>query len=113
MNLGYFEARRATGRIPAIPAARLTAMMDLMNTADAMITATVVEPVGNLAAVPFVQRMGGMCVGRLDEHTPEVGPLVSEIWVVPWAGYQAWFEHATGLGATWIQTLAAAALDGP
>lgn len=116
MKLGYFDqlAVRPGASRRYSAALALTAMMDLMQTGvDAMITATVVEPVVNLAAVPFVQRMGGVCVGRLDEHTPEVGPLVSEIWVVPRAGYTAWVEGAPGRGAAWIRGLAAAALEAP
>ena len=114
MSLGYFDqlAVRPGASRRYSAALALTAMIDLMRTgADAMITATVVEPVVNLAAVPFVQRMGGVCVGRLDEHTPEVGPLVSEIWLVSRAGYEGWLNGAPGRGAAWIRQLAMAALE--
>ena len=109
MALGYFDqlAVRPGASRRYSAALALTAMMDLMESgADAMVTATVVEPVVNLAAVPFVERMGGTCVGRLRETDPHVGVLVSDIWVVPRAGFEAWMEHAPGLGARWIRTLA-------
>ncbi len=113
LTLGYFDqlAVRPGASRRYSAALALTAMMELMEGgADAMITATVVEPVVNVAAVPFVQRMGGQCVGRLAETDPHVGDLVSEIWVVTQAGYAAWVEHAPGMGARWIQRLACAAL---
>lgn len=113
MSLGYFDQLAVRPGAPRrySAALALTAMMDLMHTgADAMITATVVEPVVNLAAVPFVQRMGGVCVGRLDEHTPEVGDLVSEVWVVSRAGYERWLAEAQGLSVAWIQDIAKSAL---
>ena len=109
MSLGYFDqlAVRPGASRRYSAALALTAMVDLMQTGvDAMITATVVEPVVNLAAVPLVKRMGGVCIGRLDEHTPEVGDLVSDIWVVARDGYERWMTTAQGPGASWIQHLA-------
>jgi|GEM_PF-2949664 len=113
LTLGYFDqlAVRPGASRRYSAALALTAMMDLMeNGADAMITATVIEPVVNLAAVPFVTRMGGVCVGRLQEKDPHVGDLVSEIWVVARAGYEEWMANAPGVGAGWIRTLAKEAL---
>lgn len=113
LTLGYFDqlAVRAGASRRYSAALALTAMMELMEGGtDAMITATVVEPVVNFAAVPFVQRMGGQCVGRLAERDPHVGALISEIWVVTQAGYAAWMQHAPGIGARWIRRLASDAL---
>lgn len=113
LTLGYFDqlAVRPGASRRYSAALALTAMMELMEGGtEVMITTTVVEPVVNFAAVPFVQRMGGQSVGRLAETDPHVGALVSEIWVVTRTGYSEWMQHSRSLGARWIRRLAGDAL---
>ena len=50
---------------------------------DYVISSTVIKPVTNLAAVPYLQFLDGTQVGILDEVDPVVGQLVSDIWLAP------------------------------
>jgi hypothetical protein len=44
-----------------------------------VLTTTVVEPIVNAAALPLLARVGAREVGRLAEHYPEVGSIVSAV----------------------------------
>jgi hypothetical protein len=44
-----------------------------------VLTTTVVEPIVNAAALPLLARVGAREVGRLAEHYPEVGAIVSAV----------------------------------
>ena len=113
-RLGYYDQLAVTrqGGRRYGSALALTALVDLMQQgADYLVTATVTEPVENLAAVPYLRRLGGHTVGRLDEHYPAIGPLVSDIWVVPRAGYSAWMDGASTLAERWIRDLALGAVQ--
>jgi ribosomal protein S18 acetylase RimI-like enzyme len=46
---------------------------------EAMFATTVVEPVCNRASIPFLESVGGMRVGIIDEFYPEFGNLVSAV----------------------------------
>ena len=50
---------------------------------DYLFSSTVIKPVINQAAVPYLQYLGGKRVGILDEEDPVVGQLVSDIWLAP------------------------------
>lgn len=112
-TLGYYDQLAVTrrgGRRYA-SALALTALVDLMEQgADHLVTATVTAPIVNLAAVPYLQRLGGQCVGRLDEHYPVIGALVSDIWVVSRQGYETWMAGASTLSERWIRDLALSAV---
>ena len=112
-QLGYYDqlaVTRGNGRRYA-SALALTALVELMDQgAEYLVTATVSEPVKNLAAVPYLERLGGHVVGRLDEHYPEVGPLISDIWIVPRSGYISWLKGASRVSEVWIRDLALGAV---
>ena len=58
----------------------LCAMLDLLADHRHVLTTVVHAPVKNLAALAFVQRLGGRFVGELDEHYPEVGHIRSGLY---------------------------------
>ncbi|TVQ89587.1 MAG: hypothetical protein EA397_14525 [Deltaproteobacteria bacterium] len=84
-SLCYFDqlAVRRTGyrshRFGAAMALR--AVLDIVPDHDYLVTATVVEPVCNLAAVPYLRRVGARIVGRIDETYPVIGDLKSDVWL--------------------------------
>lgn len=43
---------------------------------------TVHKPVLNIAAVPFIKKADGGLVGRIDEYYPEVGNILSDIYLI-------------------------------
>ena len=66
------------------PVIAIVSIMDFMRQEpDYVISSTVIKPVTNLAAVPYLQFLGGTQVGILDEVDPVVGQLVSDIWLAP------------------------------
>lgn len=64
-----------------------------------LVTTTVRHPVRNLAAVPFLERLGGRVVGVLDEVYPSFGPLVSDLWIAERKDCIACLETTTTPGA--------------
>ncbi|MCA9571915.1 MAG: hypothetical protein KC656_28955 [Myxococcales bacterium] len=84
----------------------LTATLRVMETADQLVTATVQAPVCNLAAVPYIPRLGGRRVGRIDEVYPDFGPLVSDIWAIGRDGYDARLHAPVGLAERWLVDVA-------
>ena len=69
---------------------------------DHLITATVSEPVINLAAVPYLRRAGATCVGRLDEVYEPIGPLVSDIWLLSRESLEHRMAHPVGDAERWV-----------
>lgn len=55
---------------------------------EAMFTTTVHQPVVNLAAVPYIRKAGGAIVGKIDEYYPNVGDIVSDIYLIERSIYQ-------------------------
>lgn len=49
---------------------------------QAMFTTIVKEPIFNQASIPFLENVGGKCVGEVNEVYPEVGKLISKIYFV-------------------------------
>ena len=88
-TLGYFDQLAV---VPGpwrsfAPVLAIVSILDfLQSKPDYLFSSTVIKPVQNLAAVPYLQFLGGTCVGVLDEEDPIVGQLVSNIWLAPCAG---------------------------
>lgn len=83
--LCYFDqlaVRRSGFRSHRFGAAMaLRAVLDSLPGHASLVTATVVEPVRNLAAVPYLRRVGASIVGRIDETYPVIGDLKSDVWL--------------------------------
>lgn len=84
-----------------------TAVADLMDHVDHLVTATVSKPVSNLAAVPYIERLGGRRVGHLDEVYDPFGPLVSDLWLVEKAAYVRRIDNPVGAAERWLLDVAA------
>jgi len=81
----------------------LRAVVEVVNQGHSqLVTATVSEPVLNLAAVPYLKRLGGRCVGRLDEFYDVIGPLVSDIWLVSRESLSSRLRSPRGLAERWV-----------
>ena len=87
-----------------------TALLDAVEGADALITATVQAPVTNLAAVPYIERLGGTRIGRIDEVYPDFGPLLSDLWLVRSEAVHARHACPHGLAEAWVRDAAVRAL---
>lgn len=74
----------------------LRALAELFDEADhaRVLTTTVLEPVRNRAALPYLARVGARQVGVLAERYPEVGPVVSAIHSIAAEDYR---EHIAAL----------------
>jgi hypothetical protein len=79
---------------------------------DCLITATVAEPVLNLAAVPYLNRAGAEWVGRLDEVVEPIGPLVSDIWLLTAQTFQRRVAQPQGRAERWVVEASAAVTTG-
>ena len=47
-----------------------------------LFTTTVHAPILNLAAVPYILRTGGTKIGVIQEHYPEIGALISDVYLI-------------------------------
>jgi hypothetical protein len=86
--IGYFDQLAVRNGVGSRAAARLgfIALWDLFtHGADYVVSTTVAAPIRNVASVSFIERMGGAAVGQVAETYPEIGNLVSTVWL---------FEHA-------------------
>ena len=85
-RLGYFD-QLAVLPGPWRSVAPVLAIVSLMNfmrdRPDYILSSTVIKPVMNMAAVPYLKFLGGKQVGVLDEVDPVIGQLVSDIWLSP------------------------------
>ena len=61
-----------------------------------VLTTTVLEPVVNRAALPYLAHLGARQVGQLDEHYPAVGPIVSALHLIEAQGFWAYAEGLAG-----------------
>jgi ribosomal protein S18 acetylase RimI-like enzyme len=61
---------------------------------ELVLTTTVLEPIVNRAALPYLSRVGARMVGRLAERYEGVGPIVSAIHAIEASEYR---EHIGGL----------------
>jgi hypothetical protein len=57
-------------------------LCEAFETHDAMFATVVKEPVFNRAALPLIDDVGGQYVGEVDEVYPEVGRLVSRVYLI-------------------------------
>jgi hypothetical protein len=98
-RIAYFD------QLALLPSARqrywggalaLRALIALFDEADhaLVLTTTVIEPVRNDAALPHLARIGARRRGRVDEHYPEVGAVVSAVHGIDAADYR---EHLAAL----------------
>lgn len=62
---------------------------------ELVLTTTVIEPIVNRAALPYLARVGARRCGRIEEHYAEAGRVVSAIYVIEAARYR---EHLVTLG---------------
>lgn len=68
----------------------LRALVALFDEAEhaLVLTTTVIEPVRNDAALPHLARIGARRLGRIHEHYPEVGAIVSAVHGIAAADYR-------------------------
>jgi len=79
-RLAYFDQLVARpGRAWASARLAFTHMVDAMRRHDALLATTVVEPVVNAAALPFLREVGFDVVGHVEETYPRVGRLRSAV----------------------------------
>lgn len=64
------------------------------NTHDYLFTTTVSSPILNLAAIPFIEKAGGRKIGRIDEVYVEIGPILSDIYLIEKDIYFKRLEHS-------------------
>jgi hypothetical protein len=82
--VGYFDQLAVRAGVSSRAAARLAfvALWELFSQgAHAVVSTTVSAPIRNLASIPFIERVGGRAVGQVAETYPEVGDLVSTVWL--------------------------------
>lgn len=61
---------------------------------DLVLTTTVLEPIVNRAALPYLARVGARRCGRIEEHYPDAGRVVSAIYAIEADRYR---EHLAAL----------------
>lgn len=95
-QLGYFDqlaVSKGTWRTHA-PILAITTVLDfLSHNPDYLLSTTVLKPVQNLAAVPYLQYLGASRVGKIDEVDPNVGQLLSEVWLAKQESLRHFIEH--------------------
>ena len=95
-QLGYFDqlaVSKGTWRTHA-PILAITTVLDFLSLKpDYLISTTVLKPVQNLAAVPYLQYLGATRVGKIDEVDPNVGQLLSEVWLAKQESLRHFLEH--------------------
>jgi ribosomal protein S18 acetylase RimI-like enzyme len=93
LRVGYFD------QLAVLPAARhrywgaglaLHALAEQFEEGrhDLVLTTTVIEPIVNRAALPYLARVGAQRVGRIEEHYPDAGRVVSAVWLIEAARYR-------------------------
>lgn len=104
-KVAYFDQLAAVPR-RGLDAAGLAYrhLLDTFESHDAVIATTVVEPVENRAAVPFLAGVGFRAVGFIDEEYPQVGRIRSRLFLADSAALGA--VRATPLAARYERRLA-------
>lgn len=72
---------------------------------EQVLTTTVVEPVVNRAALPYLAHLGARRIARLDEHYPEVGPIVSALHLIEARGFWAYAESLAGVARPGVRQI--------
>ncbi|PRP92596.1 hypothetical protein ENSA5_47770 [Enhygromyxa salina] len=93
-QLAVLPARRRRSWTAAL-ALRALAELVVDEGHDRVLTTTVLEPVTNRAALPYLAHLGAHKIGQLDEHYPGVGPVVSALHMIEARGYHAYVEGLT------------------
>ena len=94
--LGYFDQLAVTKgpwRTYAPILAITTILHFLSSNPDYLLSTTVLKPVQNLAAVPYLQYLGAKAVGKIDETDPNVGQLLSEVWLAEQSSLRHFINH--------------------
>jgi hypothetical protein len=106
LRIGYFDQLAVLPRLRSRywgAALALRALAELIDDEDheLVLTTTVLAPIVNRAALPYLARVGARMVGKLDERY-EVGPIVSAIHVIEADRYREHVErlHVGGRAAT-------------
>lgn len=106
-RIGYFDQLAVLPRLRSRywgAALALRALAELIEDEahDLVLTTTVLEPIVNRAALPYLARVGARTVGRLAERYEGVGPIVSAIHAIEAGRYREHVAHlhAGGLPAT-------------
>ena len=95
-RLGYFDQLavvKGPWRTYAPVLAITTIIHFLSSNPDYLLSTTVLKPVQNLAAVPYLEYLGAQSVGRIDEVDPNVGQLLSEVWLAEQSSLRHFIEH--------------------
>ena len=83
-QLGYFDqlaVSKGEWRKHA-PVLAITNILDFLSlNPDYLLSTTVLKPIRNLAAVPYLRYLGAESVGQIDEIDPQIGQLLSEVWL--------------------------------
>ena len=79
-----------------------TALLDAIQTADAVVTTTVRQPVNNEAAIPYIRKVGGVELGEIDEVYPAFGQLLSTLWLMESDGVRRRLRDTARRGERWI-----------
>ena len=76
----------------------LCALGELIETEahELVLTTTVVEPVVNRSALPYLAHLGARRVGQLDERYAGVGEIVSALHMIEAEGYRSYVEGLVG-----------------
>jgi len=95
-QLGYFD-QLAVSKGPwrtYAPILAITTILDFLSLKpDYLLSTTVLKPVQNLAAVPYLQYLGATQVGKIDEVDPNIGQLLSEVWLAQQESLQHFIER--------------------
>jgi hypothetical protein len=105
--VGYFDQLAVlpeVGRRLALELA-FTALWELMKECRHVVTTTVSAPVRNLAAVPLIERLGGVRVGQLEEEYPGFGALTSDVWLLSTESVQRRMFDARAPVERWVRAL--------
>ena len=95
-RLGYFD-QLAVAMGPwrtHAPILAITTILDFLAlNPDYLLSTTVLKPVQNLAAVPYLKYLGAQPVGKIDEIDPKVGQLLSEVWLAKHSSLRHFIDH--------------------
>lgn len=94
--LGYFDqlaVAKGPWRTYAPILAITTIIHFLSSNPDYLLSTTVLKPIQNLAAVPYLQYLGAQPVGKIDEMDPNIGQLLSEVWLADQSSLRHFINH--------------------
>ncbi len=83
-------------------AVALRAALDALPPGGALVATTVEAPLLNLAAVPYLRRVGARRFGQIDEDYPGIGAIRSAVWAAPAEAVSARMAAPRGLAEAWV-----------